>query len=75
MASVDDTYHAYLNDHSKPVKAINWNETPDNKDQEVWDRLTGNFGCPRRSPSPTTCKAGSRSPLSSSKPPCVSSPG
>ncbi|MGX0118203.1 class 1b ribonucleoside-diphosphate reductase subunit beta [Corynebacterium otitidis] len=50
MPTVDDTYHAYLNDHSKPVKAINWNETPDNKDQEVWDRLTGNFWLPEKVP-------------------------
>lgn len=50
MASVDDTYTAYLNDHSKPVKAINWNEIPDDKDQEVWDRLTGNFWLPEKVP-------------------------
>ena len=50
MATVDDTYHAYLNDHSKPVKAINWNEIPDDKDQEVWDRLTGNFWLPEKVP-------------------------
>ncbi|KKO84501.1 class 1b ribonucleoside-diphosphate reductase subunit beta [Corynebacterium otitidis] len=50
MPTVDDTYHAYLNDHSKPVKAINWNEIPDDKDQEVWDRLTGNFWLPEKVP-------------------------
>ena len=50
MASVDETYESYLNDHSKPVKAINWNEIPDDKDQEVWDRLTGNFWLPEKVP-------------------------
>ena len=50
MPTVDDTYTAYLNDHSKPVKAINWNEIPDDKDQEVWDRLTGNFWLPEKVP-------------------------
>ena len=50
MASVDETYESYLNDHSKPIKAINWNEIPDDKDQEVWDRLTGNFWLPEKVP-------------------------
>ncbi|EHR8987883.1 class 1b ribonucleoside-diphosphate reductase subunit beta [Escherichia coli] len=50
MASVDETYESYLNDHSKPIKAINWNENPDDKDQEVWDRLTGNFWLPEKIP-------------------------
>ena len=50
MPTVDETYESYLNDHSKPVKAINWNEIPDDKDQEVWDRLTGNFWLPEKVP-------------------------
>ena len=50
MASVDETYESYLNDHNKPIKAINWNEIPDDKDQEVWDRLTGNFWLPEKIP-------------------------
>ena len=50
MPTVDDTYHAYLKGHDKPVKAINWNEIPDDKDQEVWDRLTGNFWLPEKVP-------------------------
>lgn len=33
-----------------PVSAINWNEIPDEKDQEVWDRLTGNFWLPEKVP-------------------------
>jgi ribonucleoside-diphosphate reductase beta chain len=28
------------------VTAINWNTIPDDKDLEVWDRLTGNFWLP-----------------------------
>jgi len=37
-------------DPNKPVKAINWNTIPDDKDQEVWDRLTGNFWLPEKVP-------------------------
>ena len=50
MATVDETYESYINSHDKPVKAINWNEIPDDKDQEVWDRLTGNFWLPEKVP-------------------------
>ncbi|MFC2609833.1 MAG: ribonucleotide-diphosphate reductase subunit beta, partial [Peptidiphaga gingivicola] len=32
------------------VKAINWNRTEDEKDLEVWDRLTGNFWLPEKIP-------------------------
>ncbi|MEJ5998258.1 class 1b ribonucleoside-diphosphate reductase subunit beta [Corynebacterium sp. H130] len=35
---------------SGPISAINWNEIPDEKDQEVWDRLTGNFWLPEKVP-------------------------
>ena len=47
---VEGTYESYLKGHDKPVKAINWNEIPDDKDQEVWDRLTGNFWLPEKVP-------------------------
>ncbi|QPK78845.1 class 1b ribonucleoside-diphosphate reductase subunit beta [Corynebacterium lizhenjunii] len=43
-------YDAYLESHDKPVKAINWNTVPDEKDAEVWDRLTGNFWLPEKVP-------------------------
>ncbi|AIG64609.1 ribonucleotide-diphosphate reductase subunit beta [Corynebacterium atypicum] len=43
-------YDSYLKDHQKVVKAINWNEIPDEKDLEVWDRLTGNFWLPEKIP-------------------------
>lgn len=33
-----------------PVSAINWNTIPDEKDLEVWDRLTGNFWLPEKVP-------------------------
>ena len=33
-----------------PVKAINWNRIEDEKDEEVWDRLTGNFWLPEKIP-------------------------
>ncbi|MEE1618103.1 class 1b ribonucleoside-diphosphate reductase subunit beta [Brachybacterium sp. J144] len=40
-----------MNDHLKTtVQAINWNRIPDPKDQEVWDRLTGNFWLPEKVP-------------------------
>jgi ribonucleoside-diphosphate reductase beta chain len=40
-----------VNDHLKTtVQAINWNRIPDPKDQEVWDRLTGNFWLPEKVP-------------------------
>ncbi len=32
------------------VRAINWNRVTDDKDQEVWDRLTGNFWLPEKVP-------------------------
>jgi ribonucleoside-diphosphate reductase beta chain len=32
------------------VKAINWNKLEDEKDLEVWDRLTGNFWLPEKVP-------------------------
>ncbi|MDK8845853.1 class 1b ribonucleoside-diphosphate reductase subunit beta [Corynebacterium sp. MSK297] len=44
------TSGAAANDPQKPVKAINWNTIPDDKDLEVWDRLTGNFWLPEKVP-------------------------
>lgn len=32
------------------IQAINWNDIEDDKDQEVWDRLTGNFWLPEKIP-------------------------
>ncbi len=43
-------YDDYVSSHKKPVKAINWNSIPDEKDLEVWDRLTGNFWLPEKVP-------------------------
>lgn len=34
----------------KTVQAINWNDIEDDKDLEVWDRLTGNFWLPEKIP-------------------------
>lgn len=52
MAADSDvsTYEAYLETHPKPIEAINWNSIPDEKDLEVWDRLTGNFWLPEKVP-------------------------
>ena len=47
MSNEYDEYVAY---HTDPVKAINWNVIPDEKDLEVWDRLTGNFWLPEKIP-------------------------
>ncbi len=33
-----------------PVRAINWNRIEDDKDLEVWNRLTGNFWLPEKVP-------------------------
>ena len=44
------THEAYLANNPKPVEAINWNSIPDEKDLEVWDRLTGNFWLPEKVP-------------------------
>lgn len=43
-------YDPYVDSHGGPVLAINWNEVPDEKDAEVWDRLTGNFWLPEKVP-------------------------
>ena len=43
-------YDSYLAANEKPIKAINWNSIPDDKDLEVWDRLTGNFWLPEKIP-------------------------
>lgn len=50
MVAMTDEYASYLESHTKPVKAINWNNVPDDKDLEVWDRLTGNFWLPEKIP-------------------------
>ncbi len=42
-----------MTDHLKlvdSVQAINWNRIEDEKDLEVWDRLTGNFWLPEKVP-------------------------
>ncbi len=33
-----------------PMRAINWNRIEDDKDLEVWNRLTGNFWLPEKVP-------------------------
>lgn len=35
---------------TEPINPINWNEIPDEKDKEIWDRLTGNFWLPEKIP-------------------------
>ncbi len=36
--------------HEKTIPAINWNKIEDEKDLEVWNRLTGNFWLPEKVP-------------------------
>lgn len=47
---MSNEYDEYVANHTEPVKAINWNVIPDEKDLEVWDRLTGNFWLPEKIP-------------------------
>lgn len=47
---MSNEYDEYIANHTDPVKAINWNVIPDEKDLEVWDRLTGNFWLPEKIP-------------------------
>jgi ribonucleoside-diphosphate reductase beta chain len=42
------------------VRAVNWNRIEDDKDLEVWNRLTGNFWLPERCRFPTTFPPGQR---------------
>ncbi len=42
------------------VRAINWNRIEDDKDLEVWNRLTGNFWLPEKCRFPTTSNRGKR---------------
>ena len=42
-----------MTDHNKPLaaaRAINWNRVEDDKDLEVWNRLTSNFWLPEKVP-------------------------
>lgn len=38
------------NPHIEPVRAINWNRMQDDKDLEIWNRLTVNFWLPEKVP-------------------------
>ena len=38
------------------ISAINWNKISDDKDLEVWNRLTSNFWLPEKVPLSTRCK-------------------
>ncbi|APT85359.1 class 1b ribonucleoside-diphosphate reductase subunit beta [Corynebacterium aquilae] len=50
-AAISPAQHEYHpEDRNAPVSAINWNTIPDEKDLEVWDRLTGNFWLPEKVP-------------------------
>ncbi|WP_291794750.1 class 1b ribonucleoside-diphosphate reductase subunit beta [Brevibacterium sp.] len=40
----------YRHDPTAPLRPINWNRVPDEKDLEVWNRLTANFWLPEKVP-------------------------
>lgn len=46
--SISPVHHA--EQPNVPIGAINWNTIHDEKDLEVWDRLTGNFWLPEKVP-------------------------
>ncbi|MGP9843652.1 class 1b ribonucleoside-diphosphate reductase subunit beta [Brachybacterium sp. 107] len=50
--SIDDsvTPPSYRHDPSTPLRPINWNRIGDDKDLEVWNRLTANFWLPEKVP-------------------------
>lgn len=37
-----------LSETQKQLRSINWNYLNDDKDLEVWNRVTQNFGCLKR---------------------------
>lgn len=41
---------AYRHDPTTPLRPINWNRISDDKDLEVWNRLTANFWLPEKVP-------------------------
>ncbi|WP_246958110.1 class 1b ribonucleoside-diphosphate reductase subunit beta [Brachybacterium sp. Marseille-Q7125] len=41
---------AYRHDPSAPLRPINWNRVSDEKDLEIWNRLTANFWLPEKVP-------------------------
>lgn len=41
---------AYRHDPSAPARPINWNRVSDEKDLEIWNRLTANFWAPEKVP-------------------------
>ena len=47
----------YLAIHKESVHVVNWNTIPDEKDLEVWDRLTGNFWLPEKVPVSNSAQA------------------
>lgn len=50
--SIDDsvTPPSYRHDRTKRLRPINWNRVRDEKDLEVWNRLTANFWLPEKVP-------------------------
>lgn len=54
MTRPNSTTPAHRESHpeerDRPIAAIDWNTLPDEKDLEVWDRLTGNFWLPEKIP-------------------------
>lgn len=50
ITEISVTPPAYRHDPSAPLRPINWNRIGDDKDLEVWNRLTANFWLPEKVP-------------------------
>ena len=50
LTSISVTPPSYRHDPSARIRAINWNRVSDDKDLEVWNRLTANFWLPEKVP-------------------------
>jgi ribonucleoside-diphosphate reductase beta chain len=50
LAEISATPPAYRHDPTVRLRPINWNRVPDDKDLEVWNRLTANFWLPEKVP-------------------------
>ena len=62
--SVDDavTPPTYRHDPARKLRPINWNRVQDEKDLEVWNRLTANFWLPEKVPLSNDLQAWQRLP-------------
>ena len=50
LTSISVTPPSFRHDPSARIRPINWNRVSDEKDLEVWNRLTANFWLPEKVP-------------------------